>query len=153
MKKKALIISGIAALLALLAVPFAFAQRAHRFGMHRGGDAAMFLGHLQHAKEELGLSDAQVDQIKTIFKSLREQNRVNREAMRGGMANVAQLLIANPNDLAGAQALIDQQTANERAMKINTLNAVSKALNVLTPEQRTKLGEHVKERMERIRER
>ena len=35
-------------------------------------------------------------------------------------------------------------------MKVNALNAAAKALNVLTPEQRTKLADHLRERADRF---
>ena len=106
----------------------------------------MVLGHLQRAKQALGLSDDQVAQVQTIFSDLRTQNQPYRESLRSGFQSVLQTLINNPNDTMAAQALIDQQTASERAMKVNALNAASKALNVLTPDQRAKLSTFVQER-------
>lgn len=147
MKKRTLIGGAILALALLIVTPFAFAQHAR---MHQGrGDfgGVLMLGRLQRAKETLGLSDDQVSQIQAIFKTLHEQNAPYRDSMRGGMQNVIHTLINNPNDLAAAQALIDQQAANEKALKTNVLTAASKALNVLTPEQRTKLSTVVQERM------
>ena len=146
MRKQIVGIAAGVALLALIAVPFAFAQHAR--GMH--GEAfggPMFLGHLQHLKQELGLSDQQTSDIKAIFQDLRQQNQQYHESMHNTMHQVAQLLLNNPNDIAGAQALIDQQVGAERAMKTNALNAASKALNVLTPDQRAKLSTLVEQRM------
>jgi Spy/CpxP family protein refolding chaperone len=149
MKKRVLIFGGVAALVVLLAVPFAFAQHmrhARGMAMH-GGDfgSMMMLGRLQHAQQALGLSDQQVADIKTIFQDLRTQNQAYREQIHGGLTSVAQALIANPNDNAGAQALLEKQESAEHAMKLNALNAAAKALNVLTPDQRTKLSEHIQE--------
>lgn len=152
MKKRILIGAGLIALAAILAsVPFAYAAhtRMHRDGMGGGPGGMMFLGHLRHLKSELNLSDAQASQIETIVASLRDQNAEYRQQIHGGLGQVAQALIKNPNDLATAQALIDQQTAAENAMKKNALTAASKALQVLTPEQRDHLGELVTERMQR----
>src|SRR5947209_17519844 len=148
MKKQTLVIAAGVALVALIAVPFAFAQ--HGRGMH--GEAfggPMFLGHLQHVKQELGLSDQQASDIKTIFQNLRQQNQQYRQSMHSTMQQVAQILLNNPNDVASAQALIDQQTNAERTMKTNALNAASKALNVLTPDQRSKLSTMIQDRMGR----
>lgn len=105
-------------------------------GMHGAG----ILGHLLHAKEELELTDQQVEQIHAIFTALQEQNAPYREQMHDGMKGAVTTLLANPNDIAGAQALLDQQAATERTMKTNMLNATSKALLVLTAEQRAELG-------------
>jgi Spy/CpxP family protein refolding chaperone len=152
MKKRILIAAGLIALAAILAsVPFAFAQHARmRHQMADGGPGMMFLGHLGHLQSELNLSDDQTTQIKAIFQSLRDQNAAYRTQLHGGMQQVAQALLKDPNDLAIAQAIIDQQTATENAMKKNALSAASKALQVLTPDQRVKLStmvnEHIQER-------
>ena len=97
-------------------------------------------------KSELDLTDAQVDQLKEIAKATHEQNGQYREQIHGTLKQVATVLLTNPNDIAGAQAVLDQQAAAEKALKSNLLVAASKALNVLTPEQRTKLALHLAER-------
>ena len=145
MKKRVLTITAAVALMALVAVPFAFAQHMRMHGQAFGGQ--MFLGHLKHAQQALGLSDQQVSDIKTIFTDLRQQNQQFRQSQRATMEQVAQILLNNPNDVASAQALIDQQTAAERMMKMNALTAMSKALNVLTPDQRAKAASMLQQRM------
>jgi len=142
MKKRTLIFTSAAIVIVLLAVPFAMAQhrRAH-------GHGAMMMFGLQRAKAALGLSDQQASDIKQIFTDLRAQNQPYRASLRGGRQAIAQVLLANPNDIAAAQALIDKQTEAERQMKINALNAFSKALNVLTPDQRTKAASFLQQRM------
>jgi len=152
MRKRVLVTTGAIALVALIAVPLAFAQRMHAMhGMQADGSmpGAMMLGHLAHAKAELGLSDQQSADIKAVFQSLREQNKTYRQSMHSTMSQVAQILIKNPNDVASAQALLDQQLESERVMRTNALNAAAKALNVLTPDQRTKLSTMVKEHLDR----
>jgi Spy/CpxP family protein refolding chaperone len=142
MKKRTAIIIAIVALVAIAAVPLVYAQAPHR-GHGRGGDFGGFgmLGRLGHIKAELNLTDDQVTQLKAIFADARQQNAQYRTQLRGGFQSVAQALIANPNDVAGAQALLDQQAAARKAMESNLLAAASKALNVLTPEQRAKLSD------------
>jgi Spy/CpxP family protein refolding chaperone len=145
-KKRLIIITLILA--AVAAVPYVYAgPGGHGFrGMHGGGGHGLgFLGHLEHAKSELGLSDAQVDQLKAIMKETHEQNHQYGEQIHGTLKQVATVLLTNPNDVAGAQAVLDQQAAAEKALKSNLLVAASKALNVLTPEQRTKLALHLAE--------
>jgi Spy/CpxP family protein refolding chaperone len=154
MKKRITILTLVVAGLAVLAIaPLALSgPLGRRFGGHGFGGGHAFggghgfaegfvLGRLSHVKDELGLTDAQTDQIHTIFTELRTQNEPYHDQLRGGIHDVAKTLIANPNDLAAAQAKLDAQTAAENAMKANVLSASSKALNVLTAEQRTKLGE------------
>ena len=155
MNKKYLTIAAVLAALVLAAAPFALAQRMHA-GPHGGHGGpgelggVMFLGHLQQAKAALGLSDQQVTDIETIFKDLHAQNQTYRDSLHGTMKDVITTLINNPNDVAAAQALLDKQEATEHQMKVNALQAASKALNVLTPDQRTKLGDFIKERHERM---
>ena len=144
MKTRTVLFSAAAVLLVVLVVPFAFAQRGR--GMHEHGDMMMF-GHLQKAKDALGLSDQQMTDIKAIFQQLHDQNAQYRQQVHGGMQQIMQTLVKNPNDLAAAQALIDQQTEAERAVKSNMLNAVSKALNVLTTDQRAKLSDLIQQHM------
>lgn len=162
MKNRKAIIAIVLAVGVLAAVPFAYGgpgvRRGHPGGpaMHGFGDgfgAGMLFGHLRHVKEELELSDAQVQQIQAIFATVREENEQYREQLHGGMHSALTTLLANPNDLAAAQAALDRQTAAERALKQNLLTATSKALNVLTPAQRTELGEMIAKHAERRAER
>lgn len=150
MKRNAIII-GTLAVLMLAGVPFLYAQHQHGMhggmhGMHGGPFADFGLGHLARAKEYLDLTDAQVDQLKAIGKELHEQNAPYRKQLHGGLVQVAQTLISNPNDVAAAQAQLDQQNAVEATLKANTLAAAAKALNVLTPDQRAKVGDFLSKR-------
>jgi protein CpxP len=147
-KKRLIIITLILA--AVAAVPFVYAGPGGHGarGMHGrgGGHGLAFLAHLEHVKGELDLTDAQVGQIKDIAKAAHEQNGQYREQIHGTLKQVATVLLTNPNDVAGAQAVLDQQAAAEKQLKSNLLVAASKAMNVLTPEQRTKLALHLAER-------
>ena len=153
MTKRSIVISvAVVAVLALAAVPFVYAQGFHR---HRGAAemggmrGMMFFGGLRRAQAALDLSDAQVDQLKAIAQEVRTQNAPLRQQLRAGRLQIAQTLLANPNDTAAAQALIDQQTATERTLKMNRLAGVSKALNVLTPDQRGKVSQFLADRAAR----
>lgn len=145
MKSRIITLAIVLTAITLAIVPFVYAQHGpHKMGSMGG---AMFLGHLSQLKDTLGLSDQQVTDIKAIFTDLKTQNQPYRAQLRGGMGNIAQTLINNPNDLAAAQNLLAQQEQAEHAMKANTLAAASKALNVLTPDQRTKLSAIVASRI------
>ena len=152
MKNRSFILATAALLVVLVAVPFAYAQHMRHRGamaMHGGPGGPgelMMLGHLEHAREALGLSDQQVTDIKAIFKGLHEQNAAYRDQLHGNMKSVVETLLADPNNLAAAQAQLDKQEAVEHTLKANALAAAAKALNVLTPEQRSKLAEHIQER-------
>jgi Spy/CpxP family protein refolding chaperone len=117
-------------------------------GMRASGGCGGAMGHLEHlakAKAALGLSDQQVDQIKAIAAEVHQQNATYRDQLHSGYKSVADTLIANPSNVAAAQALVDQQNAAENAMKVNVVNGVAKALAALTPEQREKVGKFIDE--------
>jgi protein CpxP len=149
MRKRTVLVTTAVALMALIAAPFAFANHGRRMHGEFGFGDQMILGHLQHAKEALGLSDQQVSDIRAVFQDVRQQNQPYRRAMHDTMHQAAQILLNNPNDVARAQALLDQQIDAERTLRTNMLNAAAKALSVLTPEQRTKLSTMLQERMSR----
>ncbi|HYR26847.1 MAG TPA: periplasmic heavy metal sensor [Thermoanaerobaculia bacterium] len=150
MKKRNAVIALVLAATLAAAVPFVYAAPGRGGERHHGGPGpGILFGHLQHLQDELELSDAQLDQIRGIFSALHEQNAPYREQMQGGFKDVTTALLANPNDLTAAQALLDQQSSAERAAKANLLAATSKALNVLTVSQRAELAEIIKERQER----
>lgn len=156
MKKRSLVLAALAVAVVLAAVPFVYAQGMHRHGRGDAGGAGLqflFPGRLERARQALSLTDAQVVQLKAIAENLRTQNAPYREELRGGMQAVAQTLLANPNDIAGAQALLDHEAATRKAMQTNVLTAASKAITVLTAEQRAKVAEFVAARSSRARNR
>jgi Spy/CpxP family protein refolding chaperone len=156
MKKRIAVLGTIVIVAALVAIPVA-AGPGHGFrghggpGAHGMGDGLGLLGHLKHLKEELDLTDQQVGQIAGIFAEVRAQNEQYREQRHDGLHGAMEALLADPSDIAGAQAVLDQKAAADRAMKANLLNATSRALGVLTAEQRAKLSTIVAERHERRR--
>jgi Spy/CpxP family protein refolding chaperone len=150
MKKRiAIAITLVIAVGALAAAPLMAGGRHGRFGGHGFGHGFGPLGHLAHIKGELDLTDQQTDQIKAILAETRAQNAPYREQLHGGYKGVVQALLANPDDVARAQALVDQQLDAERALKASFLNAASKALAVLNAEQRAKLSTIIEEHAER----
>ena len=141
-KRNAILLAAILAVAAIAAAPLLIAG-PHGHGARAHGGPGMhgidMLGHLRHAKEELDLSDQQVEQIHAIFRDAREANAASRETLHGGIKEAAEILLNDPNDIAAAQAVLDRQAAAERALKSNLLNAAAKAFGVLNAEQRTKL--------------
>lgn len=144
--RKTLIIAAV--LVAVAGAVYAGPGRAHMRGNGPHGFGGFF-GHLHEIAGELDLTQGQKTQIHGIFMEAREENKQYRQQLHGGFISVAKTLIANPDDLSAAQALLDQQDAAERALKANMLRAASKALNVLTPEQRTELARIIAERENR----
>lgn len=147
MKRRTTWIAALVAALVIGAVPLVVQARGfHRHGRGEGGDLGFGFGRLERIKETLDLSDQQVVELKAVAKEFREQNASNREQLRERRQGVIQILLADPNNVSGAQALIDQQMTAERAVRTNLLNATAKALRVLTPEQRTRVSQHLAER-------
>jgi Spy/CpxP family protein refolding chaperone len=146
MRKRIAVVSTLAGLAALIAVPMLYARpEAHGDG---GRGIAMF-GRLARLQDKLDLSDQQVDQIKAVFEDLHTKNQPYREQVRGDRGDAARLLLRDPNDIAGAQSMLDQRIAAEKTMRANMLVATSKALKVLSAEQRAKLEDLMAQRAER----
>jgi Spy/CpxP family protein refolding chaperone len=147
-KRTTILIASILALGALAAAPLVIAE-PHGRGHGPAGMGAMhefgILAHLQHAKDALGLSDQQVEQIKAIAEETHAANAGSREQFHDSLKDAAEILLANPNDIAGAQAVLDQQAAAERVLKSNLLNATAKAFAVLNADQRAKLRTMIEE--------
>jgi protein CpxP len=148
MKKQFAIAAVIALLVVVAAVPFLYAQpaRGHRGGPGGDGDFGMLFGHIDKLKQVLNLTDDQVAQIQAIGNDLKTQNAPYRDQLHAGFQQLTTTLLNNPNDIAAAQALLNQQNVAEMAAKTNMLNAASKALNVLTPDQRAKIAQFIANR-------
>jgi periplasmic protein CpxP/Spy len=138
MTKRTAFYGVLVALVALAAASILYAQQGP---MHHGGHGFGIFGHLRALRSQLNLTDDQVAQLKAIGKDLRTQNEPFKTQLHSGFQSIVKTLVANPNDLATAQSLLDQQTTAENAIKANVLAAASKALNVLTPDQRAKLAD------------
>ena len=149
MKKRFFIAAGIAILAIAVAVPFLYAQPAHPHGGPGGGEFGFLFGRLDKIKQALNLTDDQVAQLQAIGADLKTQNAPYHDQLRSGMQQIVTTLLNNPNDVATAQGLLNQQAAAETAMKTNMLNAASKALNVLTPDQRAKVAQFLANRAAR----
>lgn len=147
-KRNVILIASILALGIIAAAPLVLAG-PHGRGGHGGHGDFGVLAHLRHAKAELGLTDQQAAQIHGIFREMHEANAASREQMHDGITEAAEILLANPSDVAAAQAVLDRQAAAERALKSNLLQTVAKAFAVLDSNQRAKLRTMIEERHER----
>jgi Spy/CpxP family protein refolding chaperone len=160
--KKRWIAVLVVVLVAAVAIPIAYAgmnrrggMGMHGMGMHgmhgeEGGHGFAFFGHLRALREKLDLSDAQVEQIKQIAADVHEKNASFRGSMKDDFHAVADVLIADPNAIDRAEEILSKNEAARREMRDNMLRGVSRALNVLTPEQRGKLAGIVAEHRERM---
>lgn len=129
----------------------AHAQGHHGPGL--GGDHApgmmMFGGsprQLDRMLDGLDATDAQRAQIKQIAAAAAADLKAQRDAGRGLREKGMQLFTAPSVDAAAAESLRQQMSAQHDQASKRTLQAMLDVANVLTPEQRAKLGERIKER-------
>jgi Spy/CpxP family protein refolding chaperone len=86
----------------------------------------------------LGLTDAQKEQIKSIFESTRTANEALREQLKGIHEQAQAAVKAGKSD-AELQALASSASPLMTQLHASHLIAAKKAYQVLTPEQREKL--------------
>jgi Spy/CpxP family protein refolding chaperone len=151
---------GLAALAAAaVLLPLAVLAQPPGHGGHRGpgGHGGMERHHgaahgLHHLFQELDLTDAQKDQVKTLFSGAKEDSQEAREAYRDARKALHEAIHAE----AFNEAAIRQAAASVATFEAN--RAVARAelfqeiLKVLTPEQRQKLAEIRADRQERFEE-
>jgi Spy/CpxP family protein refolding chaperone len=129
---------------------------AHAQGHHgpgRGGADAegmmMFGGsprHLDRMLDGLNATDAQRAQIRQIATAAAADLEGQRDAGRGLREKGMQLFTAPTVDAAAAESLRQQMSAQREQASKRMLQAMLDVANVLTPEQRAKIGERMKER-------
>jgi Spy/CpxP family protein refolding chaperone len=99
----------------------------------------MALEKLRQLREELNLSDAQMAELRKIGRETRETNAAYRASLRDNFSAAGLALLANPDDITGAEAILDRNEAAKKELRDNVLEGVSDAIKVLDPEQREKL--------------
>lgn len=144
--RKTWIVAGTLTLVAAMAAaPLAWAhQQAKRQEM----SPLMALETLRHLRGELNLTDAQLAELRKIGKATREANASYRASLRENFAEAGLALLANPDDIAAAEAVLDRNEAAKKELRANVLAGVSDAIKVLSPEQREKLKDVLEQRME-----
>ncbi len=152
-------LSGMVIAVAATFALSAWAQPAgHGPGMHGMGameGPGMMMGGrgIDHMLDGLNASDAQRTQIRQIFKAAADDLRGQREQRRALHERGLQIFGAPTVDATAAEQLRQQmQALHEQASK-RMLQAMLDASKVLTPEQRAKLAERMKQRGEMMRER
>lgn len=117
-------------------------------GMHRGGPAHQLMQLL----DDVDATEAQREQIRSIFKTAREELRAQGH---DGKAQQQMLkLWAQPNiDAAAMDALRKQQQAQQERAAARLQAAFIEAGRVLTPAQRAAIAEKASKRAERMQQR
>ena len=132
----------------------------HHGGMHGGGMGMMFGGSpehmgrmIDHLLDGLNASDAQRTQIKQIATQTAADLKVQAEAGRGLRQRGIQIFTAPTVDANAAEQLRQQMLQQHDQMSRRVAQAMVAIANVLTPEQRAKVGERMKDRQARMEER
>ena len=123
-------------------------------GMMMFGGPSEHMGRrIDHMLDGLNATDAQRTQIKQIAMAAAADLRAQREAGKGLRERGMQIFTAPNVDAQAAESVRQQmQTLHDQASR-RTLQAMLDVSRVLTPEQRAKLGERMKERGAMMRER
>jgi protein CpxP len=116
-------------------------------GMMMFGGPPEHMGHMiDHMLDGLGVTDAQRAQIRQIVMATGTDLKAQRESSRAARDRAAQIFTAPTVDANAAEALRQQmETQHDQASK-RMLQAMLDVSRVLTPDQRAKLGERMKER-------
>lgn len=121
--------------------------------MHGGG---LFMGspeRIDRLLDGLNATEAQRTQIKQIARAAAQDLKAQHEQSRALRDKAAALFTAPAVDAAAAESLRQQMLAQHDAASRRVTQAMVDAANVLTPEQRSQLGERLQDRKQRMQER
>lgn len=121
-----------------------------------GGGPGFFMGGgrgVDHMLDGLNATDAQRSQIKQIMQAAAADMKAQREAGRALHERALQIFTAPTVDAAAAESVRQQMQQQHDQASRRMLQAMLDASKVLTPEQRAKLGERMKQRSDAMRER
>ena len=108
---------------------------------------------VDHMLDGLNATDAQRSQIRQIATAAAADLKAQREARRALREKGIQILAAPSVDAGAAEALRQQMLAQHDQASKRMLQAMLDVANVLTPEQRAKLGERMKKRQAAMNDR
>lgn len=147
-------LSGMVVAVAATFALSAWAQPAGP-GHHGMGGPGMMMGPrgVDHMLDGLNATDAQRSQIKQIYKAAADDLKGQREQRRALHERSLQILAAPTVDAAAAEQVRQQMLQQHDQSSRRMLQAMLDASKVLTPEQRAKLAERMKQRGEMMRER
>jgi len=139
----------------------AWAQGHH--GPRGGGDfggPGMFMGHPEHMGrgvdrmlDGINATDAQRAQVKQIMQAAAADLKAQHDSARGLREQGLQLFTAPVVDARAVEALRQQKLAQHDQASKRMTQALLDISQVLTPEQRVKLGERMKQRSQQMQER
>jgi protein CpxP len=130
-------------------------------GMHHGtGGGMMFrgspermAGKIDRMLDGLNASEAQRSQIKQIAAAAATDLKAQAEAGKALRQRAMQAFTAPTVDAAAAEQVRQQMLQQHDQMSRRMTQAMLDAARVLTPEQRTRLGERIRDRQARMEDR
>jgi len=133
----------------------------HDGGMHGGMGGGMMLGGspermgrmIDHMLDGLNASDAQRSQIKQIAASAGAELKAQVQAGRALRQRAMQAFTAPTIDAAAVEQVRAQMVQQHDQMSRRMTQAMLDIARVLTPEQRAKIGERMRDRQARMEER
>lgn len=151
-----MVVIGVVVVAAGSAAFSANAQNHHAVGMQSAGDGhgmTMFGGSPDHVRngidhllEGVNATVAQRSQIQQIAMSVAAELQAGRQARRGLHDKALQIFAAPSLDAAAAEAVRQQLLAGHDQVSKRVMQAMLDVSNVLTPEQRAKIAERVRQR-------
>lgn len=128
-------------------------------GRHQGGPGmGLFAGRPEHVGrmvdhwlEGTDATEAQRTKIKQIAQAAATDLKAQADAGRGMRVKGLQLFTAPTVDAAAVEALRQQHVAQHDAASRRVTQAMLDISQVLTPEQRVKLGQRLQQRAEKMR--
>ncbi len=157
-----LAVSSVIVLAAATAAFSVSAQGRHGHGMEGGGGHGMMMfggsperigRAVDRMLDGLDATEAQRSQIKQIAATAAVDLKAQREAGRG-LRDQGMQILASPNiDAVAAETLRRQLLAQHDLSSKRVMQAMLEVANVLTPDQRAKISERVKERRAKFLER
>jgi Spy/CpxP family protein refolding chaperone len=130
------------------------AGRGPDHGMMMFGGSPEHMGRgIDRMLDGLGVSDAQRAQIKQITTAAAADLKAQREAGRALHDKGVEIFAAPTVDAAAAESLRQQLLAQQDQASKRVLQAMLDISKVLTPEQRAKLAERIKQRQAAMQDR
>ena len=124
-------------------------MHGHPGGGMMGGPEGM-ARMLDNMLDGLNATDDQRAQIKQIAQAASADLRAQREASRGLHQRALQIFTAPNVDAAAAETLRQQMLAQHDQASKRMTQAMVDMARVLTPDQRAKIGQRMKDRMDRM---
>ena len=156
-----MMVSVLVVAAAAIAVSAEAQERPHGMRGGEGGHGMMMFGgspermdrRIDHLLDGLNATDAQRSQVKQIAIAAATDLRAQREAGKGLRERSLQIFAAPNIDAAAAESVRAQMQAQHDQASRRALQAMLEIGKVLTPEQRAKIGERLKQRGAMMHER